>query len=326
MRCPIHGLSCPPGVGNTALARAVPSSFAFPGEEQPFHSICPLRDPIPFGSPAGHLLWPPLRVLWAPLLLPPLAGPWGMKWFCAPGGLLMCSQHPLAFTRSPPCVWPALNPPPPPLPWRDSHALFWVWGPTPRPLARATPSSEQQQVLFPSNLGSLEGVLWRVPDTTNSYAHPVCLPARHVQPAGWFWWPCRVYLPPYALPSGFLSCAAATYHHILRRPLVLSYHTHVPKYVQDYFWPCLAPLVRSFSWLLVRNLHASADLTLTVSEPLAKELRGQNVSKGNVEVWQRGVDSDLFNPKYRSDAVRHRLTNGHPERTLLLQVCMSDYR
>jgi glycosyltransferase involved in cell wall biosynthesis len=51
---------------------------------------------------------------------------------------------------------------------------------------------------------------------------------------------------------------------------------------------------------------------------VAEEIRSQGIR--NVRVWARGVDLGLFSPNWRSDAMRRRLTDGHPERTIALSV------
>jgi glycosyltransferase involved in cell wall biosynthesis len=40
----------------------------------------------------------------------------------------------------------------------------------------------------------------------------------------------------------------------------------------------------------------------------------------NIEVWQRGVDTELFRPELASAEMRDRLTQGHPEAPLLLYI------
>ncbi len=39
-----------------------------------------------------------------------------------------------------------------------------------------------------------------------------------------------------------------------------------------------------------------------------------------VDVWQRAVDTQRFNPSFRSHAMRQRLTDGHPDRVVLTYV------
>ena len=39
-----------------------------------------------------------------------------------------------------------------------------------------------------------------------------------------------------------------------------------------------------------------------------------------MDVWQRAVDTDRFNPAFRNDEWRSRITDGHPERVVLTYV------
>ncbi|CAL5347160.1 unnamed protein product [Camellia sinensis] len=65
-------------------------------------------------------------------------------------------------------------------------------------------------------------------------------------------------------------------------------------------------------------LHRAADLTLVPSAALAKELEAARVTADCL--WNKGVDSENFHPKYRSQEMRIRLSNGEPERPLIVHV------
>ena len=39
-----------------------------------------------------------------------------------------------------------------------------------------------------------------------------------------------------------------------------------------------------------------------------------------MDVWQRAVDNERFNPAFRSDEWRSRITDGHPDRVVLTYV------
>ncbi|CAL5410694.1 unnamed protein product [Camellia sinensis] len=55
-------------------------------------------------------------------------------------------------------------------------------------------------------------------------------------------------------------------------------------------------------------LHRVADLTLVSSAALAKELEAARVTASNkICLWNKGVDSESFHPKYRSQEMRIRL-------------------
>lgn len=40
----------------------------------------------------------------------------------------------------------------------------------------------------------------------------------------------------------------------------------------------------------------------------------------SIEVWKKGVCSDTFHPRFRSQAMRERLSGGNPEAPILLSV------
>ncbi|TRT77002.1 MAG: glycosyltransferase family 1 protein [Microcystis aeruginosa Ma_AC_P_19900807_S299] len=74
-------------------------------------------------------------------------------------------------------------------------------------------------------------------------------------------------------------------------PLVASYHTHLPQYLQHYGLGSLEGL---------------------------QELSSRGIEK--VELWQRGVDTELFQPHLKSPAMRLKLSQNNPDSPLLLYV------
>lgn len=102
-----------------------------------------------------------------------------------------------------------------------------------------------------------------------------------------------------------------TSHHI---PLVVSYHTHLPKYLQYYGLQRLEGLM----WWSIRSGYNRADLTLATSSAMQRELEEKGIQR--VNLWRRGVDTEMFHPSRASQEMRARLTEGHPEDKLLLYV------
>jgi len=100
----------------------------------------------------------------------------------------------------------------------------------------------------------------------------------------------------------------------LRLPLVVSYHTDLPKYLHYYGLGFMEPWV----WPILRQRHNRASLTLCTSVAMVEQLQQHGI--GPLELWPGGVDTDRFEPARRSDAMRARLTDGHPEDPLLLYV------
>ena len=112
-----------------------------------------------------------------------------------------------------------------------------------------------------------------------------------------------------------LASSGAFAAHRQRIPLVASYHTHIPRYLDLYrAWKWGKPAV----WWQIRRNHALADLNIATSETMRAELATQGIE--NLHVVRRGVDTHTFHPSFASAAMRERLTQGHPEKKLLVFV------
>lgn len=59
---------------------------------------------------------------------------------------------------------------------------------------------------------------------------------------------------------------------------------------------------------------------VTRARVVQQELSDHNCKKSRLEVWQRGVDTDMFNPRFRCNDMRARMTDGHPDAPLLIHV------
>ncbi|MEO1765200.1 MAG: glycosyltransferase, partial [Cyanobacteria bacterium J06629_18] len=97
-------------------------------------------------------------------------------------------------------------------------------------------------------------------------------------------------------------------------PLVASYHTHLPQYLQHYGLGMLEGLL----WELLKAGHNQAALNLCTSTAMVEELTSHGIER--VDLWQRGVDTELFHPSLTSDEMRQHLSQNHPESPLLLYV------
>lgn len=113
---------------------------------------------------------------------------------------------------------------------------------------------------------------------------------------------------------GFLCFAVLNWVRFLRIPLLLSYHTHLPMYAKKYGLGFLEGLC----WRLIRYVHVRADLTLTVSPQVCKEMEEKGVK--NVQLWRKAVDCNRFHPKFRSLSKRKLLTDNHPSHPLVIYV------
>ncbi|XP_024981898.1 sulfoquinovosyl transferase SQD2-like isoform X1 [Cynara cardunculus var. scolymus] len=121
----------------------------------------------------------------------------------------------------------------------------------------------------------------------------------------------------HASSPGIMVFGALAIAKMLCVPIVMSYHTHVPVYIPRYTFSWLVKPM----WLVLKFLHRAADLTLVPSAAIAKDLRQARVTAANkIRLWNKGVDSESFNPIFRSQEMRVRLTNGEPDRPLIVHV------
>ncbi len=118
----------------------------------------------------------------------------------------------------------------------------------------------------------------------------------------------------HAVNPVLLGISAFYYSAAYKVPLVVSYHTHLPKYLRYYGMGRLERLM----WWGIRAGYNRADMTLVTSRAMQTDLQRRGVQR--VHLWQRGVDTELFHPQRASEQMRCRLTQGYPQDKLLLYV------
>lgn len=97
-------------------------------------------------------------------------------------------------------------------------------------------------------------------------------------------------------------------------PLLASYHTDLTQYAKHLRLDFLGPISRTF----LRDVHNQAHVNLCTSVPMVNSARGLGIRR--VRLWPKAVDTELFHPCKRSDAVRARLSGDEPDKPLLLYV------
>ncbi|XP_039019478.1 sulfoquinovosyl transferase SQD2-like [Hibiscus syriacus] len=121
----------------------------------------------------------------------------------------------------------------------------------------------------------------------------------------------------HASSPGIMVFGALAIAKLLSVPIVMSYHTHVPVYIPRYTFSWLVKPM----WWVLKFLHREADLTLVPSAAIARDLQAEKVTAANrIRLWNKGVDSESFHPRYRSHKMRLRLSNGEPEKPLIIHV------
>ena len=74
------------------------------------------------------------------------------------------------------------------------------------------------------------------------------------------------------------------------RPFTTSYMTRFPEYVS-----ARVPIPERWSYALLRRFHSAASVTMVSTPSLMAELTERGF--GNIGMWTRGVDTDLFRPE-----------------------------
>ncbi|WP_320673753.1 glycosyltransferase family 1 protein [Prochlorococcus sp. MIT 1341] len=95
-------------------------------------------------------------------------------------------------------------------------------------------------------------------------------------------------------------------------PLVASYHTHLPKYLEHYGMGMLEPLL----WEMLKAAHNQAQLNLCTSTAMVKELHEKGIQ--HTALWQRGVDTETFRPELRKESMRKKLLGKYDDQGSLL--------
>ena len=100
--------------------------------------------------------------------------------------------------------------------------------------------------------------------------------------------------------EGPLGWSALTAARKLGLPVISEFHTNFHRYSGHYGVGWLKRPIAAY----LRKFHNRADLTLVPTRALCAELAGQGIPR--VDVVSRGVDTTLFDPARRSDALRRQ--------------------
>jgi glycosyltransferase involved in cell wall biosynthesis len=112
----------------------------------------------------------------------------------------------------------------------------------------------------------------------------------------------------------FLGPFGMSYARRLRVPVLASFHTDLARYAEHYGAGFVAPLV----WGYLRAIHNRAHVNLCPSTAIRSDLRRHGFQR--VRWWKRGIDTELFSPGPVMPEVRARLTDGHPDDFLVVNV------
>jgi glycosyltransferase involved in cell wall biosynthesis len=104
-----------------------------------------------------------------------------------------------------------------------------------------------------------------------------------------------------------LGAAGLAAGRMLGKPLVSSYHTNLAAYCGHFGFPMFTRPMWSYN----RFIHNQCTLTFCPSPSTARILQAQGFQ--HVEIWPRGVDTGLFKPEHRSEALRASWLENSPQ-------------
>ena len=97
-------------------------------------------------------------------------------------------------------------------------------------------------------------------------------------------------------------------------PLVCSYHTNVPDYVDalGIGW------TRKMATGAIRWLHNQALVNLCTSDPMIDKASAMGIER--LTLWPKAVDTEGYHPSKASTKARRQLTNNHPDAPLVMYI------
>lgn len=94
--------------------------------------------------------------------------------------------------------------------------------------------------------------------------------------------------------EGPLGQAAQRWCHYQGQPFTTSYHTQFPEYLQ-----ARLPVPMSWSYAWLRRFHGRARTTMVATPRMQARLAAHGFER--LQLWSRGVDTELFHPDRRAD-------------------------
>ena len=117
----------------------------------------------------------------------------------------------------------------------------------------------------------------------------------------------------HVITEGPLGWSAIRAANGLGIPVISDFHTNFHQYTAHYGMGLFKPIALRY----LRNLHNRTRLTLVPTRSLAEDLQGAGFR--GLDVLARGIDTQLFNPNRRQDALRAHWGAG-PDDPVLLMV------
>ncbi len=147
----------------------------------------------------------------------------------------------------------------------------------------------------------------RVPSLAMKGLIPVALPQRTLEPLLEGFSPDVIHL---ASPI-FLGAYVAKLARKMKVPTLSVYQTDIAGFARHYGLTIAYPQLKRW----IAKLHSRTSRTLAPSTWSCRDLQESGVK--NVHLWQRGIDTERFNPARRNDTLRRKLLGDDAEKLLV---------
>ncbi len=94
---------------------------------------------------------------------------------------------------------------------------------------------------------------------------------------------------------------ATNYSALRGVPNVSIYHSHFSSYVDYVKWLPFKSLIRTIVNRTFTRLYEKATCVLAPTKSMKEFLAERGLSKGKIDIWGRGIDSEKFSPQHRSE-------------------------
>ena len=96
-------------------------------------------------------------------------------------------------------------------------------------------------------------------------------------------------------------------------PISTIYHTHYISYIEYYLTHMkpILPIAQKFIENTTRNFYNQSDLILVPTLEMKHILEDVGVRKGSMKIWQRGIDSFIFNKENRNTSIVKEITGNN---------------
>ncbi|CAA6806769.1 MAG: Glycoside hydrolase [uncultured Thiotrichaceae bacterium] len=132
----------------------------------------------------------------------------------------------------------------------------------------------------------------------------ISLPKRHQIKQLWSASPPDIVI---IVTEGMLGLSALRLAKRMGIPVVSEFHTHFEHYSHYYHFGFIYPFAMSY----LRWFHNQSDNTLVATKALKQDMETKGFH--NVDIVTRGIDSNKFDPKFRSDELRAQWGLGHDD-------------